>query len=137
MSRLQIVTEFRDIRDVEPLHELGPNLRSQAVAKHDPDAVLLFFRHLFGGQEVPTNFSNILSGSYIVLNAIFPKGRGGKFFSDHRFGTKKEAAAGGYLPTRRVIEREVTVDDVFGSEADSVVAGIHGKELAARLQDLK
>ena len=130
MNQVEMITELRNVGDVEPLDKFGPNLRSQAVAKHYSDAVLFFFRHLFGGQKVPTNFSNILSGSNIIFYAVFPKGRGGKLFPNHRFRSKKKAAAGGYLPARRVIEGKVTIDDVFGSEANSIMAGIHCKELA-------
>ena len=56
------LTELGNVGNVESLHERGPNLRSQAVSEHDTDVVLPLFGHFLRGQEIATNFTDILSG---------------------------------------------------------------------------
>lgn len=53
-------THLGNILNIEPLRELSPDLRPEAVAKHDPNLVVMLLFDLGRGQEVPTDFSNVL-----------------------------------------------------------------------------
>jgi len=53
--------ELTHLFNLESVNKLLPDLRSQPVAKHHPDGVLLFILRLRGGVQVPCYFPNILS----------------------------------------------------------------------------
>ena len=54
--------ELCDVRDVEPLDKLVPNLRPESVAEHEPNLVLAFFRTFRSVQQIAADFSDVLSG---------------------------------------------------------------------------
>ena len=52
--------ELGNVGDVEAGHELLPDLRSEAVAEHDPDLVLLLLGHHGGGHQVAGDLTDVL-----------------------------------------------------------------------------
>ena len=70
-SSLGGAIEFAYVLYPESLHELGPNLRSEAVAAHDPHPMLLLFLGLRLRQQVPANFSNILANLQQNFNSYW------------------------------------------------------------------
>ena len=53
--------ELSDVLDVEALLEVGPDLRSQSVAKHDPHLVSLVVGGGWPGHQVATYLTYVLS----------------------------------------------------------------------------
>lgn len=57
---LRGAVQLADVFNVEPLRELGPDLRPQAVAEHHADLVLPLLGPRGLGQQVAADLSNVL-----------------------------------------------------------------------------
>lgn len=152
--------KFSNLADVEACHKLGPDLRSQSIAKHHPDLVLRVSRFCWGRQDESANFANVLGNlsaekeadyEYAVLKAVCRHfrphravvldavgeevGRGKLFPKGSRQSAQQDASdanhsAGG------VVQRQGVVDDIVVTKAHHVVAtGAHHDESGRNDED--
>ena len=113
--------ELCDVLDAEPVHEPLPDGGLEAVAEHDPDLVGGVLRRLWGGQEEPGNLTDVLRRSDVVLDAVLEEVGRGELLLDDSPVAEREGGAESDLHPRGVVQRQVTVDHVVGSNPGSEV----------------
>ena len=107
--------------DIKSRNELLPDLRSQTVSKHHPDLVLIFELCDGRGVEVSGNLPDVLRRSDVILDAVLEEVGRGELLLDDGLVAEREGGAESDLHPRGVVQRQVTVDHVVGSNPGSEV----------------
>ena len=140
-----------NVLDVEPLDKGSPDLRSQPVAKHEPDLVLLLVWAFRGVEQVAANLSNVLGGLWaktnalkllaklfacviiyrdVVLDAVCPVLRGRELLPHDHGDAVVHGARQGDHAGHRVVQGQRGVDHVVQSAADHDVGAAGGKDVS-------